>query len=82
MGNAVGFGELKKPSPEGGGAANCLWTEYRRKRRGPIVVVIVVVVVVVVLVWARLGSPGLARVHSDFAGLVWTLLRFIWSYSA
>ena len=43
MGNAMGFGELKKPSPCGGGAANCLWTEYRRKRRGPIVVVIVVV---------------------------------------
>ena len=41
MGEAMGFGELKEPSPYGGEAANCLWTACRRKRRGPIVVVIV-----------------------------------------
>ena len=51
MCKAVGFGELKEPSPCGGGAANSLWTAYRSKRRGPIVEVIVVVVVVVVVVF-------------------------------
>ena len=48
MGEAVGFGELKQPSPNGGGAAVCLWTECRRKRNGPIVKVIAVVVVLYV----------------------------------
>ena len=43
------FGELKKHSPRGGGAADRLWTAYRRKRIGPMMIVIVVVVVVVVV---------------------------------
>ena len=46
MGNAVGFGELKKPSPEG---VELRSTACSRKRNGPIMIVIVVVVVVVVV---------------------------------
>jgi len=56
----VDFGELKKHSPRGGGAADRLWTAYRRKRNISRMIVIVVVVVVVVVV-VMLGKGIIAQ---------------------